>query len=694
VVSLSAVALKDNVTSRLRLSKDGLLARLWPESGAVSLVPALDGLRGVAVLLVMVFHAWYYVPGLAQAIAGGEYQYAMNYLSTGVQLFFVLSGFLLFLPYARWLFGLQPRPSALLFYKRRALRVGPAYWVNLAILALAAPFALPMLGSLLAHAVFLHNIVSFPDYNFNPVHWTMAVEVQFYVTLPAIAWAIQALARRVTLAPAAAVVLGGLSLLSLACDYLSTHHQLTRIPLTATALVNRYGLPFWLSVFAAGIACSLVYTYLTQVAPPNPALLGRLRTWSPALFGGGVMLAGCIAVIPALHDLPSKSQVFGWLYAAMLLGVLFGPPLLRAPFESSALRFVGLISYSLYLWHVPVLSLIQPHLSAFAGVGSQTLAALALEVLIAVPLAYVSFQLTERPFFLARKRAHDPAQLGRAREGPAGAAAAAVGTLARVSSSRPSPARLGPDPDRDVRCSSDGASAPGRASAGLVQRPQRPVPARPEPYASRCITLDEEPSMVQPEGADVPAEADAKRAAATPLLLRAMREPRNVLLVLRSRWQLRKCTAIGRFPRVVGKVRVLNGGRISIGERPLLMGTLVPSEIVALLGGEVEIGDRVFINYGVSIAARQLVRIGNRCQIGNWSILMDDDFHQVESKDRPARPEPIILEDDVWLGARVIVLKGVTIGKGAVVGAGSVVTRDIPPRSVAVGVPARVVRTF
>jgi acetyltransferase-like isoleucine patch superfamily enzyme len=56
--------------------------------------------------------------------------------------------------------------------------------------------------------------------------------------------------------------------------------------------------------------------------------------------------------------------------------------------------------------------------------------------------------------------------------------------------------------------------------------------------------------------------------------------------------------------------------------------------------------------------------------------------------------KPIILEDDVWLGARVIVLKGVTIGQGAVIGAGSVVTRDIPPHSVAVGQPARVVKTF
>ena len=55
---------------------------------------------------------------------------------------------------------------------------------------------------------------------------------------------------------------------------------------------------------------------------------------------------------------------------------------------------------------------------------------------------------------------------------------------------------------------------------------------------------------------------------------------------------------------------------------------------------------------------------------------------------------PVAIGDDVWLGARVIVLKGVTIGDGAIVGAGSVVTRDIPPWSIAGGQPAKVIRTY
>jgi maltose O-acetyltransferase len=73
---------------------------------------------------------------------------------------------------------------------------------------------------------------------------------------------------------------------------------------------------------------------------------------------------------------------------------------------------------------------------------------------------------------------------------------------------------------------------------------------------------------------------------------------------------------------------------------------------------------------------------------------MDNDFHRLEPERRNERPEskPIVLEDNVWLGGRVIVLAGVTIGEDSVIGAGSVVTSDIPPKVIAAGVPARVIR--
>ncbi len=178
------------------------------------------------------------------------------------------------------------------------------------------------------------------------------------------------------------------------------------------------------------------------------------------------------------------------------------------------------------------------------------------------------------------------------------------------------------------------------------------------------------------------------------LLWLALRYPSLAWPVLRAKWDLRHCDHVGPRARLEGRALVRNLGRITIGERLLMYGGTVRCELVTNPRGAIEIGDRVFINYGVSISAHRLVKIGNRCQIGNYSLLMDNDYHQIGAQHKTGVSQPIILEDDVWLGARVIVLKGVTIGQGAVIGAGSVVTRDIPPRSVAVGSPARVVKTF
>lgn len=168
----------------------------------------------------------------------------------------------------------------------------------------------------------------------------------------------------------------------------------------------------------------------------------------------------------------------------------------------------------------------------------------------------------------------------------------------------------------------------------------------------------------------------------------------NGWAVIRAWWYLRCATSLGKGVRVWGRVSARNyGGEMKIGNRVRLISTITKTELVAA-NGILEIGDGTFINYGCSIAANKLVRIGENCNIGTYAIIMDNDFHRLEPERRHEHPEsaPIILENNVWLGARAIVLKGVTIGEGSVIGAGSVVTRDIPPRCLAAGVPAKILR--
>ncbi len=119
---------------------------------------------------------------------------------------------------------------------------------------------------------------------------------------------------------------------------------------------------------------------------------------------------------------------------------------------------------------------------------------------------------------------------------------------------------------------------------------------------------------------------------------------------------------------------------MTVGEGVQMLSTVAKIEIVVEEGAVLDIGDQVIINYGASIAATREVRIGAGSLLGMHVMLMDNDYHRLEPERRHERPEsaPIILEDNVWLGARVIVLRGVTIGANSVVAAGSVVTKDIP----------------
>ncbi|MFI1095576.1 sugar O-acetyltransferase [Streptomyces sp. NPDC020917] len=113
-------------------------------------------------------------------------------------------------------------------------------------------------------------------------------------------------------------------------------------------------------------------------------------------------------------------------------------------------------------------------------------------------------------------------------------------------------------------------------------------------------------------------------------------------------------------------------------------------------GEYIRIGARTFVNFGAVFLDAAPITVGEDVQIGpNVQLLTPT--HELDAERRRAgweRALPITIGDNVWLGGGVIVCPGVTIGAGTVVGAGSVVTKDLPPGVLAVGNPARVIRTL
>jgi tetrahydrodipicolinate N-acetyltransferase len=108
--------------------------------------------------------------------------------------------------------------------------------------------------------------------------------------------------------------------------------------------------------------------------------------------------------------------------------------------------------------------------------------------------------------------------------------------------------------------------------------------------------------------------------------------------------------------------------------------------------GVLELGPHANINGFAKILVRERVSIGAYCNVSWNTQLLDNDFHPmvVDGVEQPMSG-PIILEDRAWIGTGAIVLKGVTVGESAVVAAGSVVTKDVPPKAVVAGSPAKIV---
>jgi acetyltransferase-like isoleucine patch superfamily enzyme len=169
---------------------------------------------------------------------------------------------------------------------------------------------------------------------------------------------------------------------------------------------------------------------------------------------------------------------------------------------------------------------------------------------------------------------------------------------------------------------------------------------------------------------------------------------RNGLGLVRGATSLRaKATSCGSLCELNGHVVVNNagGGKLRIGNKLKVDGRPVATQLQVGPNGELNIGDRVYINYGVDILAVQSVTFGDDVHIGPLCAVVDDDMHDIDPV-RRRRQAPIVVEANVWLARSVIVLPGVTIGKNSVIAAGSIVTRSIPAGVLAAGAPARVLR--
>jgi peptidoglycan/LPS O-acetylase OafA/YrhL len=319
-------------------------------------VESVDGYRAIAALAVVVFHVAFLGGETTRWAAG----WALARLDVGVSLFFVLSGFLLYRPFAVAHLRGDPMPALGPYFRRRLLRIFPAYWLALAVLAAVGEFRPKGVAALVQYALILQPYDRFRVFD-GVLHqaWTLAVEVGFYVFLPVFAALVarhggpaQRRARAQEIAVATVVVVG-----------LAARGVVLAADPASLALL---WFPTHLAPFGLGMAlCSL--RARESVGLPRPQLLrvvDQVR-WYPLLLAAAAFWA-----VSTQLDLPRTPELvvysFGQelgrhvLFAAtaafvLSAGVIGSRGRVHAVLSFRPLRWFGAVSYGVYLAHVDVL---------------------------------------------------------------------------------------------------------------------------------------------------------------------------------------------------------------------------------------------------------------------------------------------------------------------------------------------------
>lgn len=303
----------------------------------------LDGLRGIAVLLVLWYHVWE-ISWLPAPLAALQFVPETGFV--GVHLFFFLSGFVIVYPFVRARASGRADPSWGHFAWRRFVKIVPSYVLSI-LVAYAIGYAAtqstgaPAWKELLTHLFFVHTWWQQTSGAINGVLWTLAVEVQFYLVFPLVWWCFS---RRPAVTAAAMIALALIwRHWAHACCYSSG------FPLMVE------NLPGYTDVFAFGMLGALLFARFGDRVRGS-----RLRFAAPVVAAFGIVLL--VFLLQNLFAFRAADQwsmvwqlndrtLLAFAFAAIALGFLWSARPLQRVLANRPLTFLALISYNLYLYH-------------------------------------------------------------------------------------------------------------------------------------------------------------------------------------------------------------------------------------------------------------------------------------------------------------------------------------------------------
>jgi peptidoglycan/LPS O-acetylase OafA/YrhL len=406
---------------------------------SASRLAGVEGLRAVAATSILVYHCWRYGDPSGRAVDLGPLsRFVLPHLAVGVTLFFTLSGFLLYRPLAASVLRQTRQPSVRRYLRNRALRILPAYWTILLVVSVLLPAALvrrspttlelgrliDQPGVLLSNAALLQNYVPGAlETGIGPA-WSLAIEIGFYLVLPLLGWLAMVCARRVstssgrtwaTLVPVGVIFLIGL---------LGKAIFSWLLPSTGywQAMLAR-SFAYQADLFAFGMALATLRVNLEDGRVQLPAWWRKAAGVTLALVVILIVLLSDRGLLPAWGVVNPYQRLTAFSCALLLAMVVLPdhsesttPPLLARLLETRVLVAVGFASYSLFLWHEPIVRLLEREHLTVRGVGGFWINLVVLG-LTSGGLSALTYRWVERPA-LSRKARHPDERRMRVRPAP------------------------------------------------------------------------------------------------------------------------------------------------------------------------------------------------------------------------------------------------------------------------------------
>ena len=366
---------------------------------------ALDSLRGLSTILIVLYHISF-VSGYTVAHANSSGAY-IDRLNIGVAIFFVLSGFLIFRPFAHSLIHGSPLPKTRNYYLKRAARILPGYWLALFVLAGLDALTIVNTSGFIRNVFIVH---SFTEHNvFTGIRqaWTLTVEMSFYVVVPAFAFVFVRQTKRRDGPVSVSSLLKALSVLFLSAYVFRLFIHQTDFWFLKSAHI-------WLPSHVDTLVLGMGLAVLVE-APASAQILSKVRIFIANHTGAFVLVSVFVWLMSANINMAiglNKSEFHIELLGHFLYGL--ASVLLVAPFcvdsqsllvKAMSLRlftWLGTISYGIYLWHMAFLggNFAEKYMPYTENDG-QVLLRFLVVLLASIAIASLSYYVIERPIMRA-----------------------------------------------------------------------------------------------------------------------------------------------------------------------------------------------------------------------------------------------------------------------------------------------------